>query len=271
MRIGTRAAAVILMLSALVARAASPESSPWEAGLRKKLPSTPQLRSVGERIYDRNCLVCHGPKGDGKGNAALLMESKPRNYRLGLFKLKTTPWGTLPTDEDLFRTVTMGFPQYGMPAFSYLSEDERWGVVYYVQEMMAVSGRKAGSPVQLGKPVAATPESIERGRAQYARFGCAACHGAGGRGDGPLPKFFPETFRGHDGSAVMPRDFTLSRPFFKSGGAPRDIVRTLATGFEGTKMVSYLPSLEDGKDKGPLWDLANYIHELSKSGDGEAR
>lgn len=269
----TRVVVVLALLALLGAGspAASADRSPWEAGLRKRLPDSPALRGVGERVYERSCLVCHGPTGGGDGNAAALMELKPRNYRSGNFKLKTTPWGALPTPEDLFRTVTSGFPQYGMPAFDYLSEEDRWGVVYYLQRMLAASGRKAGTPLRVGEPPQSTPESVERGRALYARFGCVACHGPAGKGDGPLPRHFPEDFDMPDGSRVLPRDLTLARPFFKSGGTPKDIARTLMTGFEGTKMVSYLPALDDPKDAGPLWDLAHYVRQLSATGDGEAR
>ena len=40
-------------------------------------------------------------------------------------------------------------------------------------------------------PVTATPDSIAKGNALFAIY-CAPCHGAGGKGDGPVaPKFIP--------------------------------------------------------------------------------
>jgi mono/diheme cytochrome c family protein len=39
-------------------------------------------------------------------------------------------------------------------------------------------------------PVAATPESVARGRALFGER-CAACHGPEGHGGGPVSKFFP--------------------------------------------------------------------------------
>lgn len=227
-------------------------------------PESPQLLRIGKQVYQTNCFVCHGKTGDGQGSASRLMPTKPRNFTAGKFKLRTTRWGTLPTDEDLFRTVTLGFPVYGMPSFKTLSAKDRWGVVYYIKSMMVQSGVKPGSPVELGAEPAMTSESVARGKALYERYGCVACHGREGRGDGPLPKYVPKHFQHEGGSAVMPRDFGKGRMHFKSGGSPRDVVRTLVTGFEGTRMVSYLPVLENPKDLRPFWDLAHYLYQLSE-------
>ncbi len=136
-------------------------------------------------------------------------------------------------------------------------------MVYYIKGMMSESGRKQGKPVQIGVGPAPTHASIGRGKLSYEKFGCVACHGSNGKGDGPLAKHFPEHFSDPAGAATLPRDLTKGRTYFKSGGAPRDIVRTLVTGFEGTRMVSYLPVLENPKDLGPFWDIAHYLAQLS--------
>lgn len=43
---------------------------------------------------------------------------------------------------------------------------------------------------RVSNPRPSSPESLETGRAYYETF-CAVCHGAAGRGDGPLTKRFP--------------------------------------------------------------------------------
>jgi mono/diheme cytochrome c family protein len=37
----------------------------------------------GKLVYERNCMACHGPQGDGHGEAAQYMSTKPRDYRDG--------------------------------------------------------------------------------------------------------------------------------------------------------------------------------------------
>ena len=48
------------------------------------------------------CVGCHGANGDGKGPAADMLIVKPRDFTKGIFKFRSTPSGTLPTDEDLY-------------------------------------------------------------------------------------------------------------------------------------------------------------------------
>lgn len=256
-------ALVFVFIAATPWGATASNSSPWEAGLQPAQPESEPLLRMGKQAYQTNCFICHGKTGDGQGSASRLMRNKPRNFTAGKFKLRTTPWGTLPTDEDLFRTISLGFPQYGMPSFKTLSAKERWGLVYYLKTLMRDSGRKQGHPIELGPEPPITKESIAKGQDLYEKFGCAACHGVEGRGDGPLVRYFPKTFE-ENGASTLPRDFTKGSRYMKSGGSPRDIARTLATGFEGSRMVSYLPALENPKDPGPLWGLAHYVHQLAR-------
>ncbi|MEE2778593.1 MAG: cytochrome c [Acidobacteriota bacterium] len=79
----------------------------------------------GEALYERYCGVCHSPDGNGQGPASYLLFPKPRNFVHGQFKLRSTPMGTLATDDDLVRTVSNGIPGTAMFAFAeVLSETE---------------------------------------------------------------------------------------------------------------------------------------------------
>src|SRR5258706_15412795 len=60
-------------------------------------------RPLGERVYARRCAVCHGPDGRGNGPAAPSLIPRPRDFKLGLFKYKSTPRGEPPADDDLTR------------------------------------------------------------------------------------------------------------------------------------------------------------------------
>ena len=54
----------------------------------------------GKKLYRRFCVGCHGPLGDGNGENAQWIDPKPRDFVAGTFKCRSTPTGTLPTDED---------------------------------------------------------------------------------------------------------------------------------------------------------------------------
>src|SRR5271168_2404465 len=58
--------------------------------------------------YRRYCVGCHGGLGDGNGENAVWLDPKPRDFQLAVFKCRSTPTGTLPTDEDLFNTIARG-------------------------------------------------------------------------------------------------------------------------------------------------------------------
>src|SRR5512145_1611816 len=63
---------------------------------------------LGKRIYLQNCAACHGEKGNGKGPEADRLETKPRDFTGGNYKFRSTRSGSLPTDEDIFRSISQG-------------------------------------------------------------------------------------------------------------------------------------------------------------------
>ena len=81
--------------------------------------------SQGEVLYQRNCAVCHGLDGDGKGEAAYLLQPKPRNFRGGEFRLVSSQ-NRQPTREDIFRVIANGMPGTPMPSWAHLAESDRW-------------------------------------------------------------------------------------------------------------------------------------------------
>ncbi len=80
--------------------------------------------SRGQALYERHCAVCHGLKGDGKGEAAYLLQPKPRKFRAGNFRLVTSQ-NLQPTQDDVLRTITNGMPGTAMPSWAHLPEDHR--------------------------------------------------------------------------------------------------------------------------------------------------
>lgn len=105
----------------------------WADVNMNKIPESPELLALGRTTYGQRCVGCHGQSGLGNGPAAAYLLTKPRDFSEGQFKLRTTM--DFPTDEDLYRTITVGFPAYSMPHFTYLPEELRWGLVYYVKQL----------------------------------------------------------------------------------------------------------------------------------------
>src|ERR1700741_5246114 len=79
--------------------------------------------------YRRYCVGCHGDLGDGNGEVAAWLDPpafpKPRDFQLGIFKCRSTPTGTLPTDQDLFDTIARGFDRSAMPQWNTFTKQER--------------------------------------------------------------------------------------------------------------------------------------------------
>ena len=92
-----------------------------------------EVRAAIKRVYETQCAGCHGEQGNGKGAAADMLIVKPRDFTKGLYKFRSTPNGTLPTDDDLYRTITKGVNRTSMPEWSLLPERERHAVVEYVK------------------------------------------------------------------------------------------------------------------------------------------
>jgi high-affinity iron transporter len=98
-------------------------------------------------------------------------------------------------------------------------------------------------------------EEIEQGRALYAANGCGTCHGATGRGDGPMAKTL----------SPPPRDFRDASAF-KNGTDPASVANTIATGLtrDGGQMQSYFHLSERERHL-----LARFVLSLREPGPAE--
>jgi mono/diheme cytochrome c family protein len=193
---------------------------------------------------------------------------KPRDFTKGIFKFRSTAAGTLPTDADLFRTITRGIYRTSMPEWSLLGERERQALVAYVKTFFPEWQERGAGPVVPIPPrpaSLASAQSIARGKELYAMLECSTCHGDTGKGDGPSAKTLAaDTW----GNPQHPFNFTKGR--LKSGAEPEDVYRTFMTGLNGTAMPSYgdIFGQPDGESihEGDAWNLVAYILSLRKDG-----
>ena len=218
---------------------------------------TPELIAHGAQIYAQNCAVCHGTNGDGKGEAAAFLLPKPRDLVAANYRLRTTQTGELPTDEDLFRSISLGMPGTPMPPWRHiLTDSDRWALVEYVKTF-SPKFKDAGEPqvVDLGKPAGESKDAIAEGKKLFTDMGCVLCHGDGGRGDGPSAATLVNDME----QRISARDFTKPSQF-KSGYARKDIVRSMLTGLNGTPMLGYAGVLTNGQ----AWKIAQFIESLAQ-------
>jgi mono/diheme cytochrome c family protein len=89
-------------------------------------------RRAGKKLYEKlsdpSCTVCHGKKGDGKGQLASQFDPPPRN-----FACAATIDG-IP-DGQLHWIIKHGSPGTAMPPFDYLSDEEIWQLVLYLRSL----------------------------------------------------------------------------------------------------------------------------------------
>jgi mono/diheme cytochrome c family protein len=215
---------------------------------------TPQLAARGAKLFALKCASCHGKKGKGDGQAKDFLGTLPADLTAGVFKLRSTPKGSLPTDGDLFRTISHGMGVGGMPSFAKLSEDDRWALVAHVKTL-SPRFRKERPPAPLEIPPRPDDRTaaIGRGSSAYLAAGCPKCHGYTGRGDGVRASLL----RDRRDRAVRPTDFRVPALFI-GGSEPEDVYRTLMTGVDGTPM----PQGTDFFDATQAWDVVEYIVSL---------
>ena len=105
-----------------------------DVGVPPHPPRTDGVLARGKELYDFNCAHCHGEKGDGAGYGAPFLVPPPRDFVAAQYKFRTTASGQLPTDDDIFRTISRGATGTGMPPWQYLlDESDRWALVDYVK------------------------------------------------------------------------------------------------------------------------------------------
>ncbi len=213
----------------------------------------------GKTVYEQNCAACHGVDGDGKAPAAAFLAPKPRNFKEANYRLRSTPGGSLPTDADIFRSISLGVAGTPMPPWRHhLSEDDRWAVVEYIKTFsprFADAKEDRHSLAPPGTPPERNEAAIGQGKELFTKLACVTCHGEKGQGDGLSAVSLVDD----SGAHIKPRDF--SKPgSFKSGYATKEIVRTILTGFNGTPMIGFNGSISTDD----AWKLAYYVETLAK-------
>lgn len=260
--------------------------------LTPKLLATADTSAVnlrqGQAVYQLRCVQCHGITGDGQGPSAKFMYPRPRDYRKGIFKFTSTPYGYRPLRGDLLKTVRQGIRGTSMPDFSLLPEQELESVVDYVlmltrrgeleQQLAdmadadeAINSTEVESdliPLVLDRWTEAeaaevlpattqprlTTDHAARGKAAFLAKGCSKCHGEDGRGQ-------TADNRGVDAWGYQTRAADLTSGMLHGGSRPIDIYRRIYSGINGTPMPGFANAFRDSPDT--VWELAAYVLTLT--------
>jgi mono/diheme cytochrome c family protein len=208
--------------------------------------------SAGKKIYDDYCVACHGNNGKGDGSAAAEMKTKPTDFTSGMYKFKSTPYGSLPTIEDIVSTLKLGVRTTAMIPQWQLNKEQMYEVAEYVLSF-APRGEISGTPINIPPKPELTTSLIDKGKKLF-DVNCAGCHGKSLKGDGPNSKKLVN----YEGRPVYPANLTLNP--LKRGNSPGWIYKIISNGIEGTPMISYYGAIKPEE----IWDLVYYIDSIPK-------
>ena len=246
--------AAVLALSIVSPAQVTQVDQDQQLGMESHIGNLTGHANKGKETYRRYCLGCHGVAGDGEGENAAWLEPRPRNFTLAQFKCRSTPTGTLPTDEDLYNTLGRGLTNSNMPAWFPLPAQQRADLVAYVKHFSPKwKTEKPGVPIEVPAEPQVTAERLQAGQALFQKLECWKCHGVEGRANGVSA----DTLQDDQNRPIKPFNFHDGMRF-KCGTTNHDLYKIFMTGLDGTPM----PSFADNVKPDEAWDLVFYLRSL---------
>ena len=165
---------------------------------------------VGRRIYERECVLCHGKDGRAQTETARVLRPRPHDLADPIEMARID-------DGRMYAAVKLGRRGTGMAGWGeLLSPAEIIDLMRYV--------RTLEQPLPRGMTPAALDVAV--GKKIYAEH-CAACHGD--RGDGQTPL----------GQSLVPRPPDLARALSSPAKTDRQLAEAIADGRRGTSMAPW--------------------------------
>lgn len=211
-----------------------------------------ELIREGKEVFHRYCIACHGADGKADGVEAYRLETKPTDFTSGNIEFKSTPYRTLPVENDIVTTLRLGVRTTAMLPQLQLSDAEMHAVAAYVMSLMPGYLEK-GIPIEIVKAPTMDGTLLRTGKKLFVAS-CAPCHGTDARGDGPASK----TLFDYRNKAIHPADLTL-RPL-KRANTPERMYMIITTGLEGTPMPAFQQALKPNQ----RWAIVDYVESLKR-------
>jgi DMSO reductase family type II enzyme heme b subunit len=211
---------------------------------------------LGQELYDAYCARCHGFDGDGKGEASNFTYPTPRDFTSGMYKFRSTPSGDPPTDDDLKRSILVGFP--GTSMFGWegkFSDEDLEALIEYLKYFEEETFEIETEAIEIGEPPPVTDELMATGMEVFQKAKCWECHGKYGRGDGE--KGWQPNFKDDWGDKIWPTNLAHAWEL-RNGASLEDLFRSIGTGLDGTPM----PSFYDTYSEEQRWGLTYYLKSL---------
>ena len=182
----------------------------------------------GSALYDENCSVCHGAKGEGGVGVPLTLPDFINNI----------------SNEYIFKTIRHGRPGRIMPAFSHLSDAQVHAITGFV--------RSWGNGKVTAENLTPIKGDIKRGKQLYGEY-CTQCHGVNGKGGKGTGVTFS---RKRNLPIIAP---ALNNSGFLASASDTMIRDTIKFGRDGTPMSSQMVIGLSGED---IDDLVSFIRSF---------
>jgi mono/diheme cytochrome c family protein len=79
----------------------------------------------GRRLFLEQCALCHGERGDGKGQRREALDRPPRDFTDPVWRASASPG-------RVFLAVRDGVARSAMPAWAVLGDDRVWDLCAFV-------------------------------------------------------------------------------------------------------------------------------------------
>jgi len=180
--------------------------------------------AAGEKLYNKNCLICHGKTGKGEGSRAGTA-------------LNSQHFLSSVSDKDLYNYVRFGREDTGMPGYGpRLSEKDINNLVSFIRDWQT-------EEIDFKVPKTISGD-LERGEKQYNLY-CLNCHGEAGAGK-------------------IKMGTVLASPQYLKYTTDKQIWIGTAYGREETRMGPSLKGLEGARQlkTEDITDIVTYIRSL---------
>jgi len=90
-------------------------------------------RARGAVLFEKNCAICHGVRGDGHGQRSQTLSERPRDFTDRSWRERTSP-------RHVYYAIREGVRGTPMAAWPSLSEEQSWDLVARVLAFSEAAG-----------------------------------------------------------------------------------------------------------------------------------